>query len=131
MAVPDIGERVRLAVTLGTPHRGSKLAALALGGLGRSLLPASPLLARLDSLPDPPGAARYALVSPLDNMVIPLDGLRIDRPGWTTEVTVPVSHIAMLYHPAIVARVAALAGAEVRRTECPPTRGCPASDGAA
>jgi dienelactone hydrolase len=112
MAAPDVAGRVRAAVTLGSPHGGSKLAALAFGRLGRSLLPRGPMPALLDALPDPPAARLTALVSPLDNMVIPLTGLAIDRPAWTTEVTIPVSHVAMLYHPAVIARVAALASRE-------------------
>jgi triacylglycerol lipase len=117
MAEPDLACRVRAVVTLGSPHQGSKLAALALGRLGRSLLPSGPLLAQLDALPDPPGARLTALVSPLDNMVIPLTGLAIDRPAWTTEVTVPVSHIAMLYHPAVITRVVELAGGQGARED--------------
>lgn len=113
MAETDIAGRVRVAVTLGSPHRGSKLAALALGRLGRSLRPGEPLIAGLAALPDPPDARLTALVSPLDNMVMPLSGLAIDRPAWTTEATVPVSHVAMLYHPAVIARVVQLAGERV------------------
>lgn len=106
-AMPDIARRVRAVVTLGAPHHGSELAVLALGRLGRSLVPESPLFPALDALPDPPRAALLSLASPMDNMVLPLSGLAIDRPAWTQEATLPVSHVAMLYHPAILARVAA------------------------
>lgn len=104
MAEPDIARRTLAAVTLGTPHRGTGLALLAVGRLGRSLRPAGPLLAALDALPDPPGATLVALGSPADNIVIPLDGLEVRRPGWSLEGTRPVSHVAMLYHPAVIAR---------------------------
>lgn len=110
-AAPDVAGRVRAVVTLGSPHRGSRLAVLALGRLGRSLTPGHPLFAHLDALPDPPSAVLTALVSPVDNMVLPLDGLILPRPSWTMEATVPVSHVALLYHPAVVARVAALVAA--------------------
>jgi pimeloyl-ACP methyl ester carboxylesterase len=105
-AEPDIARRVRAVVTLGAPHHGSALAVLALGRLGRSLLPQSPLFPALDALPDPPRVALLSLASPMDNMVIPLAGLAIDRPAWIQEATAPVSHVAMLYHPAILTRVA-------------------------
>jgi triacylglycerol lipase len=104
VAEPDIGRRTLAVVTMGTPHQGSGLATLAIGGLGRSLLPGGPLLTSLDALPDPPDAALLALASPVDNMVIPLCGLDIDRPGWCVETTPAVSHVAMLYHPAVISR---------------------------
>ena len=106
-AEPGLAPRVRAVVTLGAPHCGSELAVLALGRLGRSLVPRSPLFPALDALPDPPCATLLSLASPMDNMVIPLAGLVIDRPAWTQEATAPVSHVAMLYHPAILTRVAA------------------------
>jgi pimeloyl-ACP methyl ester carboxylesterase len=107
MAEPDMAGRVRAAVTLGSPHHGSKLTALSIGRLGRSFMPSGPLPALLARLPDPPGAALLALVSPVDNMVIPLSGLEIPRPAWRTETTRPVSHETMLYHPAVIARAVA------------------------
>lgn len=104
LAEPDIGRRTLAAVTLGSPHRGSALAALAIGSLGRSLRPGDPLFASLGALSDPPGVEFLALASPVDNMVIPLDGLDIGRPAWLEETTQPVSHVAMLYHPAVISR---------------------------
>jgi len=112
MAEADIARRTRAAVTLGTPHGGSTLARLALGRLGRGLVPESPLFPALDALPNPPGAALLSLASPVDNMVMPLAGLVVGRPGWTEEACPPVSHVAMLYAPAVARRAAAfLAGA--------------------
>jgi len=105
-AEADIGRRTRAVVTLGTPHGGSGLAALALGRLGRGLVPGGPLCLAQAAWPDPPGAALLALASPVDNLVVPLDGLVIERPAWMLEATPPVSHVAMLYHPAVVARAA-------------------------
>lgn len=104
MAEPDIAWRTRAAVTLGTPHRGSTLAGLAVGGLGRSLVPQSPLFSALEALPDPPGAALLSLASPMDNMVIPLSGLVVGRSAWIEEATAPVSHVSLLYHPGILKR---------------------------
>ncbi len=118
-AEPDIGKRTLALVTLGAPHRGSELAALAVGRLGRGLVPGSPLFGMLDGLPDPPGAALLSLASPVDNMVIPLEGLVVGRPGWREEATPPVSHVAMLYHPAVTGRAAAFLRDAARRAAGP------------
>ncbi|EKO38155.1 MAG: hypothetical protein B193_3151 [Solidesulfovibrio magneticus str. Maddingley MBC34] len=114
-AEPDFLGRTRCVVTLGTPHRGSALARLAVGRLGRSLAPESGLFGRLDALPDPPGARLVALASPVDNLVVPDSGLIPDRPGWELELTEPVSHVAMLYAGATVSRAVALMAAGVGR----------------
>lgn len=113
-AEPDFLGRTRCLVTLGTPHRGSALALLAVGKLGRSLTPGGPLFAGLAALPDPPGARLVALASPVDNLVVPDSGLMPDRPGWELELTEPVSHVAMLYAGATVSRAVALVAAGVR-----------------
>ena len=105
---PDFRDRTRCLVTLGTPHQGSALARLAVGRLGRSLVPDSRLFGRLNALPDPPGARLVALASPVDNLVVPDSGLMPDRPGWELELTAPVSHVAMLYAGATVSRAVAL-----------------------
>lgn len=111
-AEPDFSRRTLALVSLGTPHRGSGLAVLALGRLGRSLVPGSPLMVRLSALPDPGRAACLALCSPVDGLVVPDAGLDPARPGWRVALTPPVSHVAMLYHPAVVAlAVAAVARA--------------------
>jgi pimeloyl-ACP methyl ester carboxylesterase len=113
-AEPDFCGRTRCVVTLGTPHQGSALARLAVGKLGRSLTPESRLFGCLNALPDPPGARLVALASPVDNLVVPDGGLMPDRPGWELELTEPVSHVAMLYAGATVARAVALVAAAVR-----------------
>jgi len=113
-AEPDLGRRTRGIVTLGTPHRGSALAVLALGRLGRSLRPGSALLARLATLPDPPDAVCTAIYSPVDGLVVPDAGLDPGRPGWGHVVTPPVAHVAMLYHPAAIAMAAAAVIESVR-----------------
>lgn len=106
MAEPDIARRTLAAVTLGSPHGGSALAVCAPGRLGRALVPGGPIVMAVEALPDPPGAALLSLASPADNMVAPLTGLCIGRPGWREEATPAVSHVAMLYHPAVIARAA-------------------------
>lgn len=103
-AEPDMAGRTVAVVTLGAPHGGSALAALAVGRLGRGLIPAGPIPAAVAALADPPGAALLSLASPVDNLVVPLDGLSLDRPAWAEEAAPPVSHVSLLYHPAVIAR---------------------------
>ncbi len=112
-AEPDFYGRTRCIVTLGTPHQGSALARLAVGKLGRLLVPGSRLLGRMNALSDPPGARLIALASPVDNLVVPDSGLVPGRPGWELELTEPVSHVAMLYAGATVSRAVALMAAGV------------------
>ncbi|WP_428566685.1 MAG: esterase/lipase family protein [Solidesulfovibrio sp. DCME] len=109
-AEPDLAGRTCALVTLGAPHGGSVLAALAVGRLGRSLAPHGPVAVAVAALPDPPGAALLSLASPVDNLVVPLGGLALGRRAWREEATPPASHIAMLYHPAVLRRVAAFLG---------------------
>lgn len=92
-------------ITLGAPHRGSKMSAFAVGTLGRSLMYDGPLFRDIEresrQLPCP-GAC---LFSPADSLVLPSDGLRAPYPGWTEYRTPPVSHVAMLFSKEIAARV--------------------------
>lgn len=122
-AESDMAGRTVALVTLGAPHGGSALAALAVGRLGRGLIPAGPIPAAVATLVDPPGAALLSLASPVDNLVVPLDGLAVGRPAWDEEAAPPVSHVSLLYHPAVIARAvdflvrAAKAGPTSRQIE--------------
>lgn len=91
---------VKLAgvITLGTPHQGSKLAAFGLGKLARSLLYRGPLIEALEAGKGRPDIPCIALYSPIDNMVLPHHALQATESGWVHQETVPVSHVAMLYH---------------------------------
>lgn len=104
---PAIAERVRAMVTLGTPHQGSKLAALAWGRLGRSLSYRGAVVTGLQQIqPAAQPAARLALVTPTDNMVLPNGAGRPEMDGWITEYTAPVSHVCLLYHRPTFRKVA-------------------------
>jgi pimeloyl-ACP methyl ester carboxylesterase len=95
------GTRMAGVVTLGTPHRGSRLAAtLGMGRLARSLAPDGAAIAQVRALPD--AVARgLSLYSPTDGMVLPLSGSLLDARerdgGWTQECLPPVSHVGLLY----------------------------------
>ncbi|GAB7080450.1 esterase/lipase family protein [Megalodesulfovibrio paquesii] len=102
--------KVAAAVTLGSPHRGSRLAALGIGGLARSLLYEGELvqeLERREALAGPPACPVLALTTPLDNFVLPAHASDIAAPGWIQEAGAPLSHVEMLYHRPTAKRVAA------------------------
>lgn len=90
--------RVLAAATLGSPHKGTALSRLAMNRLGRSLAYKGPLVRRIESADTPPPAPCLAVYSLVDNMVMPLDGLLIEAPGWRCEPTPPVCHVGLLYH---------------------------------
>ena len=92
---------IRAVVTLGSPHHGSKLAALAVGELGRELLPPGPL-ASLG--PAPLGLPKLCLYSPLDSLVLPASSLLVDEPGWSQEATPVMSHLSLLYDSRVARR---------------------------
>jgi len=88
-------------VTWGAPHLGSKLAAVAIGQLGRSLEYQGPLIKTIEAADRRPECPCLNIYSPVDNFVLPTAALRIRTPGWREETTLDMSHIAMLYHPAL------------------------------
>lgn len=95
---PSSRGKIGALVTLGSPHQGSKLAALALGGLGRSLIHRGPLIAAMERRTTPPFLPRLAVVSPVDNMVLPNEAMRVSGEEWEYHHTPPISHVSMLYH---------------------------------
>lgn len=100
----DGSKNVAAVITLGTPHQGSKLAALGLGRLAHSIMHRSPLIMELENASSSCRTRRWAFHSPVDNMVLPNESLKINRSGWTNEETAPISHVAMLYHPRTATR---------------------------
>lgn len=90
--------RLAGVITLGTPHRGSKLAAFGLGELAQSLLYCGPLIEALETGKGESSIPCVALYSPIDNMVLPHHSLQPTEPGWVQQETTPLSHVAMLYH---------------------------------
>lgn len=95
--------KVAAAVSLGAPLRGSKLAALGMGGLARSLLYKGPLFTTLEEQDAPPPCPVLAITTPLDNFVLPADASFDDLPGWTFVEGPLVSHVAMIYDRKIAA----------------------------
>jgi pimeloyl-ACP methyl ester carboxylesterase len=95
---PENVGRIDAVVTLGTPHRGSKLAALSLGSLGQSLRFDGSLVKELESNWAPEGSHRLAIFSPMDTMVLPFEALKARDPAWKNVEAAPVGHIRMLFH---------------------------------
>jgi len=98
--VQSVGNSAKIGgvITLGTPHQGSKLAALGLGNLAKSIIYRGALIEELEKGEAEPGAPCVALYSPVDNMVLPNHALQATGAGWIHQETSPISHVAMLYH---------------------------------
>lgn len=100
----DGAPQVANCVTLGSPHRGSKLAPFAVSGLGRSLLPGSQLLTGLNAAPLPAGVRFTAIYSRHDNIIVPMENARLDG---AENVELPgIGHTAMLFSPRAAKAVA-------------------------
>lgn len=82
-------------VTIGSPHRGSRLARLAVSRLGRSLLPGSEFLARLNADPLPKQVRFTAIYSRHDNIIVPMENARLDG-AHSLELT-GIGHTALLF----------------------------------
>ena len=106
LAEPSVANRIAAVITLGSPHQGTKLAVFAPGKLGRSLLFKGKVAKQLNSTPETdPNIPRLALFSPVDNMILPPEALRIKHRNWKEEYTAPLSHATILYHWPTVARI--------------------------
>lgn len=103
LADERIARATAAAVTIGAPHHGSRMAALALVGRpGRELLPDSPLFPALDALPQTPQTPKLNILSPADDMVLPTASCRTHGPGWTHWQSPPLTHVCLLHHPAVI-----------------------------
>jgi pimeloyl-ACP methyl ester carboxylesterase len=98
------GNKVAGVITLGSPHKGSKLTVYGMGRLAKSLAYDSSLMQRLEGIEMPSATFCVSLYSPVDNIVLPIDSLK-PPPGWKQERTNPICHISMLYHRPTFRRV--------------------------
>ena len=97
--------RIFCAVTLGAPHRGSKMAAMAFGKLGRSLLPTNPFFADLARREAPASIPCISLVAEADTMVLPQENLVPVTAGWEMRLTPYTTHTGMLTDGAVLRMV--------------------------
>lgn len=107
MAQENGESKVAGAVTIGAPLGGSKLAALAIGKLGRSITHRSKLIQKLENQDAEPPFPCLALFSPIDNFVLPYDSMVPTMPGWQHEHAPVVTHISLIFSRPVVQRVAA------------------------
>jgi triacylglycerol esterase/lipase EstA (alpha/beta hydrolase family) len=107
------GPHVASCVTLGAPHRGSKLAPFAVSRLGRNLLPGSALLTRLNAEPLPDEVYFTALYSRHDNIIVPMENARLD--GAHNIELANMGHTAMLFSRQVAEVVAAALDKPVNR----------------
>jgi triacylglycerol lipase len=101
--------RVHTVVTMGSPHGGTELARLLPLPLTRQLRPDSDVVAELRE-PAPGCRTRFvAIWSDLDQLMLPLEGARIDHPDLTVRnVRVPdVGHMSLPVHGRVVREVVA------------------------
>lgn len=94
----ELRRHVLALVTLGTPHQGTTLARIGMNDLAHRLEFQGQLIADIEATDIPTGVPSLAIYSPVDNMVMPLEGLRISKEGWRELRTAPVCHVGMLYH---------------------------------
>jgi pimeloyl-ACP methyl ester carboxylesterase len=99
-------------ITLGTPYRGSILAVIAFGHLGRSLNPKSHIFNTDKEFCRDTNFSKTAMISPVDEMVLPWKNLVPDMNDsaikWNIVKTPPVSHVSMLYNPETVSQLIAI-----------------------
>ncbi|MFV0128216.1 lipase family alpha/beta hydrolase [Streptomyces sp. HMX112] len=100
--------RVRVLVTLGTPHAGTSFAPFAgAHPLVRQMRPGSSLLRELGE-PAPQCRTRFvSFWSDLDQLMVPVETARLDHPDLTVEnVRVSgIGHLALPVHPAIASAI--------------------------
>lgn len=96
LANGDNQRRVLGAVALGAPHRGSKMAAMAFGKLGKSLVPGNPFFANLARTEAPASIPCVSLVSEADTMVLPQENLVPVTKGWEMRLTPYATHAGLL-----------------------------------
>lgn len=93
------GKDIQTVVTLGSPHKGSKLAVLGLGRLAESLVFGGAFMEEMERTTAPhQNIPRLAFYSPVDNMVLPNHALETSCEGWVHRRIAPISHVAILYH---------------------------------
>lgn len=93
-------------ITLGSPHRGSRIANLFMArGAAAQMRYQSDFIRELEAAGDTPGGARfYSIFSNMDNFVLPVSTAVLG--GNARNIHVPrLGHISLLYSPTVLGRV--------------------------
>jgi pimeloyl-ACP methyl ester carboxylesterase len=101
--------RVRRLVTLGTPHKGTQLAHLALGATARDIRPGAEVLRRL---PPPSPGQLVAISSAHDFFVVPPENARAAPEGRDILVR-HVGHLSLLTDPEVAEEVVRALGEDI------------------
>jgi triacylglycerol esterase/lipase EstA (alpha/beta hydrolase family) len=90
--------KIRRVVTLGSPHRGSKLAVFGRGQAAREMVPGSAFLESLNNGVQIPENGRfYAIYTIVDNMVLPNESTKLTWDGVKNMETRIVNHVGLAY----------------------------------
>ena len=84
-------------ITLGSPHHGSKLAPFALSPTGKTLLPGSEFLRKLNSVIWPKETQAVSIYTRYDNIVLPAESSKMD--GAKSIELDGMGHTSLLFHP--------------------------------
>jgi triacylglycerol lipase len=90
--------KIRRVVTLGSPHRGSKLAVFGLGQAAKEMIPGSSFLESLNQGVQIPKTGRfYAIYTIVDNMVLPNESAKLAWDGVKNLETGIVNHVGLVF----------------------------------
>lgn len=106
-SAPEFEKKTLGLITMGTPFKGSILATIAPGRLGRSLHPESGLFKGENRICFPKCTPKIAIISPTDEMVLPWKNLEPDAAQWSIIRSPALGHVAMLYSRRVTRMVAA------------------------
>jgi triacylglycerol esterase/lipase EstA (alpha/beta hydrolase family) len=110
LARQSVRERVATVVTIGTPHRGTWLGRLSHVTNGRQMQPGCDWLVALEKREHGANSAPYAnfvcWYSNTDNIVFPASTATL--PGADNRLVAGAAHVAMTFHPAVMAGTMAL-----------------------
>jgi triacylglycerol lipase len=90
--------KIRRVVTLGSPHRGTKLAVFGLGQAAKEMVPGSAFLESLNQgVQIPEGGRFYAIYTIVDNMILPNESTKLTWDGVKNLETRIVNHVGLAY----------------------------------
>lgn len=117
LARQPVRSRVRAVITIGTPHRGTWLGRLSRVTNGRQMQPGCDWLLALEKLEQAQSPSPYTSFlcwySNTDNIVFPASTATL--PGADNRLVAGAAHVAMAFHPVVMAVSMALTGAKAKR----------------